>query len=400
MKNTKNQILNIKYLQIGYLILIVGLFLYSFTQVDLNLTLSQASWWQTVQKFFQHIGYFNRPLSAVLYALIILFLFGFYIYFIKLAVGNKFSGKNLWILIFISTGILTFSYNAFSYDLFNYIFDAKIVTFYHQNPYMQKALDYISDPMLNFMRWTHRTYPYGPTWLILTVPLSYIGFNFFLPTFFLFKIFNSIYFLGTAFFIQKIIKKLKGNENLALILFALNPLVLIESLVSSHNDTSMMFLLILSIYLLFENKKILSIGSLILSIGVKFATIFLTPSYIYFFLRSKSKDFSTERFLIINFLLMFAALVVVSIRTNFQPWYLLYIIPLASLIPNRGYTTGALLILPFVALVEYLPPIYQGDWNKPVPEILLWTTLAGLAIYIVYILASFRFKKLSIVQYK
>ena len=43
---------------IGYLLTIVGLFFYSFTQVDLNLTLSEWSVWQVIQKYFQHIGYF------------------------------------------------------------------------------------------------------------------------------------------------------------------------------------------------------------------------------------------------------------------------------------------------------------------------------------------------------
>ena len=123
-----------------------------------------------MQKFFQQIGYFNRPLSAVLYSVIVISMFTFYILFLKLARVNLINKKQLWILILITTAILTFSYNAFSYDLFNYIFDAKIVTFYQQNPYIHKALDYLGDPMLSFMHWTHRYYPYGPIWLALTIP--------------------------------------------------------------------------------------------------------------------------------------------------------------------------------------------------------------------------------------
>ncbi len=382
----------------SYIIVIVAFFFYSFTQVDLDLTLSQASWWQTVQKFFQHIGYFNRPLSSLLYIVLVLFLFAFYIIFIKRAQKNKISTKNLWILILVMVGILTFSYNAFSYDLFNYIFDAKIITFYHQNPYLHKALDYMGDPMLSFMRWTHRTYPYGPVWLLLTTPLSFLGFNFFLPTFFLFKIFNSLYFMGTAFFIQKILKQIKGNESLGVVLFALNPLAIIECLISSHNDTSMMFLAILSIYLLFENKRALSAITLSLSIGVKFATAFLMPSYLYYFFKEKSKSFNNEKFLVFNFFLMFLAVIAVTVRTSFQPWYLLYIIPFASLIPQKNYAAGASLILPLFALFQYVPFLYKGDWNSPVSQILTWITISGVALYIVYILVSVKLGKLSILS--
>ncbi len=401
MSNVKFKVSKLKLLGLGYLIIIVAFFFYSFTQVDLNLTLSQASWWKTVQNFFQHIGYFNRPLSSVLYVILVLFLFIFYILFIKLAQKNRINIKNLWIIILVMTGILTFSYNAFSYDLFNYIFDTKIITFYHQNPYIHKALDYMGDPMLSFMRWTHRTYPYGPIWLILTTPLSFLGFNFFLPTFFLFKIFNSLYFLGTAYFISKILKRVSPSlENLGVVLFALNPLVIIESLISSHNDTSMMFFAVLSVYLLIENKKLKSLLSLLFSIGIKFATVFLIPAYLYYLLKHKSENFSPDKFLNFIFFVMFAPLILATIRTTFQPWYLLYIIPFASLIPKKNYAISANIILAFFAVIQYVPFLYRGDWNRPVPDILMWITILGAVLYIVYVFASMKFTKLSILSNK
>ena len=178
MSDFKFQISNFKFLSLGYILTVIGLFLYSFTQVDLGLTLSRWSVEQVIEKFFQHIGYFNRPLSTSLYILILIFLFSFYLLFILLAQRKKITRRQVWFLLIGIAVILTFSYNAFSYDLFNYIFDAKIITYYHQNPYLHRALDYPGDPMLSFMHWTQRTYPYGPFWLVLTVPLSFLGFNF------------------------------------------------------------------------------------------------------------------------------------------------------------------------------------------------------------------------------
>src|SRR5260221_5451039 len=155
-----------------YFLVILGLFFYSYTQVDLSLTLSRISIWQTIEKSFQYIGYFNRPLSTYLYLGILLLLFGFYIYFLKLVNKQKVKRKEVWLIIITLSVILTFSYNAFSYDLFNNIFDAKILTHYQLNPYSFKALDFPHDPMLSFMHWTQRTYPYGPIWLFFSIPLS------------------------------------------------------------------------------------------------------------------------------------------------------------------------------------------------------------------------------------
>ena len=236
----------------SFLLIIVALFLYSFTQVDLSLTLSKVSIFQTLEKSFQQIGYFNRPLSTVIFVSILALMFTYYLYFLLQTYKKRIKTKDIWILIIATSAILAFSYNAFSYDLFNYIFDAKIVTHYHQNPYFHKALDYPGDPMLSFMQWTHRLYPYGPVWLILTIPLSFIGSNIFLLTFFLFKFFLTGCYLGSAYLVYLINKKiLPEYKDFNLVLFALNPLVIIESLVSSHNDIVMVLFALLGLYLFF-----------------------------------------------------------------------------------------------------------------------------------------------------
>ena len=170
-----------------YCVVLFGVILYSFTQIDLSLTFSRIAFLRNLIKSFQYIGYFNRPLSTVIYLTLVLIMHGFYFFFLFQASKKKLNKQKAWVLIVTTTILLLFSYNAFSYDIFNYIFDARIITHYHQNPYIHKALDFPGDHMLSFMRWTHRTYPYGPIWLVITVPLSFLGLQFFIPTFLLFK---------------------------------------------------------------------------------------------------------------------------------------------------------------------------------------------------------------------
>jgi hypothetical protein len=379
--------MKVKILFVLYLSVVVSLFFYSYTQVDLGLTLSTNSFLFSIQRAFQYIGYFQRPLSTDFFISILFFLFLFYLLFLKLAEKKLLTKKQVWTLIFVTSFILTFSYNAFSYDLFNYIFYGKIVVYYHQNPYLYKPLDYPKDPMLSFMHWTHATYPYGPVWLGFVIPLFFIGVKF-LSTFFLFKIFITSAFLGTSYFIGKILQKIKPQDEIfSLVFFSFNPLVLIESLVSSHNDIWMVFLAILSLYLLISKKRALSFLTLLLSIGIKFGTVFLVPLWIVIaFFQKKGKSMDWDKLFLIGFSPIIVAILLSSNRTNFQPWYFLYILPYAAFLSKKYYVLIPSVILSLTGLLMYVPFLYTGNWNPPIPMLLSVFILVGLGLSIVGVL--------------
>ncbi len=368
-----------------YFLVIMGLFLYSYTQVDLSLTLSRASVFQTIEKNFQYIGYFNRPLSVTLFYILLVLLFAGYGIF--LGMSKKFTMKRLWPILLGITAILALSYNAFSYDFFNYIFYTKIILHYHQNPYLVTALDFPHDPMLSFMHWTHNTYPYGPFWLVLTVPLGFIGFNYFLATFFIFKIFTAACFVGTVYFLSKILKKIAPSfEVVGVMLYALNPLVLIESLVSAHNDVVMMFLAVVGVYLLLEKKWILGLLAIALSVLTKEATAFLLiPTVLYaantFF---KKKYISEKLFLILCMLATVGGYIYAISKIEIQPWYTLWFLPFIILLrPNKvilwgitGFCLGVLL--------RYAPFIWQGDWNGVANAVKLYVTVITPIVFLLF----------------
>lgn len=365
-----------------YSISVVLLFFYSFTQIDLSLTLTRTSFVQPIQQGFQWIGYFNRPLSAFLYVSIILLLFVSFLFLVRDAFRGRLRNRSVWFLILFSTVFLVFSYTAFSYDLFNYIFDAKIITYYQENPYIKKALDYPGDPMLSFMHWTHRVYPYGPSWLLFTVPLSFVGMQYFVLTYFLFKIAIGVCFIGTCYFLQKIAHKLyPGSSAGVLVLFALNPLVIIESLISGHNDIVMMFFAVMSFWFLLEKKWLFAFFALCFSIGIKFATGLLLPVFLLMvYLSSRGKKYDSGKLVPVMVVLMVFAVLAASLRTNFQPWYLLYALPFASLLAQKAYVRITVYILTFCALLQYVPFLYLGNWDPPVPVILNSIMLSGVAL--------------------
>lgn len=375
----------LKILEIGYVLLVIGLFLYSYTQVDLNLTLSRISFWQTIEKAFQYVGWFQRPLSTTLYLTIITLLFVFYLAFLRRAKEGKFAEKQFWQLTITISVILLFSYNAFSYDLFNYMFDARIVTYHGQNPYEHKALDYPGDPWINFMRWTHRTYPYGPVWLGLTIPLSFIGFQFFLPTLFLYKGLMTAGYLGTVYVLGKILERTSPSKKLlGMTFFAYNPLVVIEGLVSAHNDIVMIFLSILGIYLLLDKKTIRSLLVFVASIGIKFSTVLLIPVYLFLLMPFLRKKLSLQTIWTGGVVLMLVAVLVLLIRTEFQPWYLLLVLPFVALHMGR-FLLSIFIPLSLGLLLHYAPFLYMGNWDPPIPAIRLYLTASSIVIgFLVY----------------
>jgi hypothetical protein len=388
----KNYSTTSKIIFLGYLLTFLGLFLYSFTEIDLGLVISHFKFFYSIEKAFQYIGYFTRPLSTSLYLLIVLLLGFLYIFLLSLASKNKVEKKFVWKIIFAGVILLTFSYNAFSYDLFNYIFDAKIITHYHANPYMHKALDYPGDPMLAFMHWTQRVYPYGPIWLVLTVPLSFIGLQFFLPTFFLFKILASASFVGSLYYIGKIFQKIKPErEVFGLVFFGLSPLVLIESLVSAHIDITMMFFSLMAFYFLLQKKYVTSYVSLALSIGIKFLTGVMLPIFIWIHvLQQKKKKINFDKIIGLSLVLLLIGVYVETQQGgNFQGWYLIGPLSFAVFLSHKYYVLIPSVVVSLFSLLLYVPFLYTGNWNPPIPQILWDSMLTSYALS--FILVGFLF---------
>lgn len=378
-----------------YLFIIITLFLYSFTQIDLSLTFSRIDFLRQIVKSFQYIGYFNRPLSAFIYIFILVFLINIYFGFLIMVHIKHFEAKTIWKLIIITTGVLVFSYNAFSYDLFNYMFDAKIVTHYFQNPYIHKALDYPGDPMLSFMHWTHRVYPYGPVWLVLTVPLSFLGFNFFIPTFLFFKLLMASCYLGTTYYIGKILQKILPEKYVfGITFFALNPLVIFESLISAHLDIVMLFFATYAIYQLINSKYPQAYLLLLISIGIKFATAALIPVFLLVtFFQIKKKNISWDAVFFLGTLFMAFTIIYASYRTNYQPWYILDALFIGALVSHKAYTFITLIVISFFSLLIYWPFLLVGNWDAPVPQILQALQIISYITSAVAVLTFFITKK-------
>jgi len=325
-----------------YFLFLLLFSLFSYLFIDLNLIY--------LKSIYTGYAFSNRGVVSVIYCLFILLFFLFYFYFIKLIKNKNLSVKEIIFLITATSIILFFSYPAMlSYDIFNYIATAKVTFFYNENPYLIMPIDFKGDPLLLFTHAANKTALYGPFWIFLTGIPYLLGFGNFILTTFSFKLFS------TAFYILSCLLSYKLTKNkLSLVLISLNPLILIESLVSAHNDIAMMFFALLALYFLLNSEQVKSYLLLLLSFLIKFATIFLLPVFILF---KKIKDNQKFPFL---FLAMFLIFLLSSLREEIYPWYAIWFLVFAFLSPKNKLILYISLAFSFSLLFRYVPYMYFG----------------------------------------
>ena len=319
-----------------YFLILVLFTIYSYSLLDPNLTLINLSVWTSFRNKMVQLGYYHRNLSTFIFLSLTSLMFISNMYFI-----NEAKHKSLMKIALITGVVLFFSYPFLSHDFFNYIFDAKILAFYHQNPYLHRALDFSGDPWIRFMHWTHRRYPYGPIFLIVTGIPAFLAFGKFILYYLFFKLTWLFFYFLSVFLLGRLNKKWG-------MFFATHPLILIEGLVNLHNDFIALSLSIIGVYLVFKNKKIWGRIMFLLSGGVKYITL---PIILIF------KDKKTQY---LAFLGLVSLLIYISLR-EIQPWYFLNLFIFTPFF----YKMLLKLKVFFVGLIfSYYPYVLFGGWNK------------------------------------
>lgn len=325
---------------VAYVITLALFALYSYTQIDLNLTLSKIGPWEQFRNAMVQIGYFHRPESTVLFLFLLAALFGAHFWFMQH--HRKYSPLTI---AAISAALLLGAYPFLSHDLFNYMFDAKILTFYHQNPYLHRAMDFPQAPELLFMHWVHRTYPYGPTFLPITLIPSFLGFGKFIISYGLFRILFALSYLLGVWSLSKM------NRSWALF-FATHPLVLVEGLMNNHNDLLAVGLTLYGIQLIHSNQGRWGRVLLLISGGIKY----LTLPFVYI----GKKSSWLNRSILVFVLLLLGYL---TFLQEVQAWYFLV---LFGFLPYGFQWLRELWIFFAGLLIGYYPFVLYGTWGEQI----------------------------------
>jgi len=304
-------------------------------------------------------------------------------------------------LILLITFPLLISNNALSYDVFNYIFNSRMIVKYQTNPHVHTALEFASDDWTRFMHNIHTPAPYGYGWSIISLLpyvlsqgkfiLAWLGYR-------LFSIFSILITSITIFWFRiKLFRTPVKTKDWFILFF--NPLFLIEIVSNCHNDLWMMFPAITALLwmnqasssLPIHNQVILTskgVLAWIISISTKMASLALAPLMI--LVRLSSLIFSLRLFQPMRNLLTFgvshqadlaAILMFLPLFTNrsqqFHPWYLIWSFVWIPLIRIKEIKT-ILLMFSFTSLLRYYPWMLTNSYSAQVlaqQRLITWSAI-------------------------
>lgn len=413
---------SLRFFLVMYSVLLFIYSIFSYSLTDPNLVLSQWSPYWSFQQWMWQTFFHNSHLLTYTYVFIIVGLFFIYREVIrKLTLSSleyqKTDKEYLFLYLLLIVPILG-AYNALSHDVFNYIFNAKMLLFYHANPHEVVALNYPNDLWLRFMHNTHTTAPYGYGWTFLSVIPFEFGFGKFITTWLAFRFWSLLSIVALYFALQYAAKVFWGRKLQAheLAIVFLNPLFVIEILGNMHNDVWMMAPAIFSIACFTSlspsklpqlKQLLLGIVTLCFSISIKWATLVLVPLVVVILLEKnyllRLARYLAERLPVLKMLsaqlltklesqlyrfipLIASLLLFIPLFTErsqqFLPWYLIWVLVWLPFVEVK-FWRNTVLIFSISSLLRYLPWLWTGGFEG---NVILWQKLITWLPVLVFIL--------------
>lgn len=321
-------------------------------------------------KLLFDLVYHQRLFATMIYIIIVVGEFGVFWHLLKRVEKKKISFDKIKKIIIATALILFFAFPAFSYDIFNYMATAKVAFLYRENPYLVMPIEFFGEPMLKFMHAANKTALYGPVWILLSAIPHFLGLGNLLLTVFSFKaLMTFFYFLALG-----AIWKISEKNLFSLVFFGLNPLVLIEILVSAHNDIVMMSFCLWGFYFFFDKKKILGTLGIVGSFGIKYATVILFPLFLL------PWKLNRERIFTISYWLMFGVFLTAPLREEIYSWYVVWLISFAALVPKKKFIIWLTIALCLGTLLRYAPFLYTESWEGITPLVKKIVTVFPLIV--------------------
>jgi hypothetical protein len=264
----------------------------------------------------------------------------FLLYYIAYRLCRGQNDRRLWLVVV--TGALLFALvTAFiclitSLDIYDYIARGRITGTHRGNPYVQTPAQYASDPFMEYASWKDKTAAYGPVWEVLSGFISRLAGDTLWPNMVIHKGVALISYFACVLIVAAILQRIAPKRALAgTLLFAWNPLILLEGVANGHNDLLMMALILGALWALSKaggtadesssNDRIrrLSYGALgivllWLAVLIKFVPILLLPLFLLYLL-AKEKTWR-DRITAGLFLLALIGLITFQYYRIFWQW--------------------------------------------------------------------------------
>jgi len=256
-----------------------------------------------LEKFYNLVGIGaianrdSRVAVGVALALVVLFI----LYGLAYVLSRRQKSRALWAIVLI--GALFFALANLltaittTMDPYDYIARGRITAVHGGNPYVQVPQDYSNDPFMQYVSWRDKTSAYGPLWESLSALFSRLAGNQLRSNLLFHKGFAMACYLFSVFLIAATLRRFAPERALSgTILFAWNPLVLMEGVGNSHNDLLMVALLLAAFYFLSRPapgaRTDVLVGAIALlllgaAVLVKFIPILLLPLFLLYLLSDR-----------------------------------------------------------------------------------------------------------------
>jgi hypothetical protein len=245
-----------------------------------------------------------------------------------------------------------------SADLYAYYFFAEVYNSYQQNPYNFYFNEFPDDLIFtktqdfwhNFKSWQKTGY--GPLFTLISILLNLLAGQDMAITIYLHKLLTAFCVMGGAVVLYKIVE-ITHPQKAVLLTFAFmwNPFLLFEAVNNGHNDTIVLFLNLLAIYLLIREKYLWVLPIVASSVLIKYVTVLFIPFFVlYIFRQEKTLLFWIKTSLICAAITIVSSLLFLSKTANI----------IDSLFVQIGFTAPYWFYLGTMPLAAKLMEIYFG----------------------------------------
>jgi len=158
----------------------------------------------------------------------------------------------IWITVIVSGCIYLFTPASSSDDVYGYASYGRLLSVHHVNPYFVSPSAFQQDPTYPLIHWKDAFAPYGPVWVVLSALVGLIAGPGRLEYLIAFRLCAFAAHLLNIWLVMSILRTMERPARtvvLGTMLYAWNPLVVLESSLGGHNDVFMLTFILLGLWL-------------------------------------------------------------------------------------------------------------------------------------------------------
>ena len=257
-------------------------------------------------------------------------------------------GRSAWAAVvggaLMSGTVLLLLYPFDAADIFDNIMHGRVLGVHGANPFQQPASSFKGDPFYRYVAWQTVTSAYGPGWEILAGGAARLAGDDVVTNVLMFKLLGGAFLAASVIIVADILRLMAPERVLAgILLLAWNPVILYETLGHGHNDTAMVFWILVACWTLLRRRYTLTVLALVTGALFKFIPLLMVPAAGLVALRELPNARARGRFLLVT-----GGAAVALVGLAYLPFW--HGIETLDIVRRQKLFTTSLPTVPYVAL--------------------------------------------------